>query len=233
MATKGEVMKKNWKQGFTLIELLVVIAIIAVLASLLVPAVQSALQSAYRADDTSNIRSATQAMMNYSFDHDDEIVAWDWGARFQGYIYQVIPYLGGPESPQWQEAITTLRKYRSKVVLDRDILYVSGSPGWSLPSYTTASTRVDPRNPNYMKLMEIKNANRQIYAALGFGVFDETAGQDSSFTLPATRPAGLKDLHIYFPYEGQTPAGFFDGHVEMVSPKIPLDMLTNGGRRTR
>ncbi len=218
--------RRRWA-GFTLIELLVVIAIIAVLASLLVPAVQKGIRAAYRVDDTSNIRSATQAMMNYSFDHDDEIVAWDWNARFQGYIYQVIPYLGGPESPTWSEALTTLQKFRSKAVVDRSLLYVSGAPGWSLPRYATATTRVDKRNPNYMRLSEIKNPNRQIYAALGFGVFDETSGQDPAFTLPDSRPAGARDLHIYFPYDGKGPAGFFDGHVEVIEPVIPLDMLTN------
>jgi len=81
------------KPGFTLVELLVVIAIIGVLVALLLPAVQTARESARRAQCSNNLRQVGLAMTQYADTYKSAFPVGEYSCCWGTWLVALLPYI--------------------------------------------------------------------------------------------------------------------------------------------
>ena len=86
------------QKSFTLIELLVVIAIIAILAAMLLPALNKARMTAQKSSCQGNLKSMGSAVQMYTSDHEDTLPGLNglsnyWNAWWKA---RIAPYMGIP-----------------------------------------------------------------------------------------------------------------------------------------
>jgi prepilin-type N-terminal cleavage/methylation domain-containing protein/prepilin-type processing-associated H-X9-DG protein len=123
-------------RGFTLVELLVVIAIIAVLISILLPALARARDSAYTIQCSSNIRQILLMCQLYQNDNFGYLPAWDCGYAGDG--YGSIGWSDNALKVQYRGAMSQIVAYTTPTP-DQE-------PNTRLPPYFFCPSDLDPND---------------------------------------------------------------------------------------
>jgi len=227
------------RHAFTLVELLVVIGIIALLISMLLPALNRAREQSRRIVCASQLRQIGMATLQYTLSNKGHLLAPAWGGSYspkpgpwqenlQDFIYWTGPKLARQDKRDVSDSPIALylgvkadkliQMFRcpDDVIEDNTagypLSYSMNCTGW-VPHDSDPNGRA-VRKGNAFTPLDVLNQWRNPARKICYYDESERSAQDGAFFW--ANPAD----HIPGRHDHQTNACFFDWHVEMVDPQL-------------
>lgn len=226
----------SFRLTFTLVELLLVISVIAILTSMLLPALNKARDKARAIQCTSNVKQSATGMTMYANDYKN--------------LVQIYLYTGSVEY-RWNR-----RLYESKYITNRNIFvcptaeprkYTSDSYTYgaimSIPAKDKIELTSTGANPRwtFLRLGNLKKPSN--YIILGDNSYSSTTSNADKFLWQYSSMYFSGDFIIHLRHQNQANIAFADGHVKasagadvaanariMYSPTNPtVKVLTQNG----
>ncbi len=249
---------RRQSRGFTLVELLVVIGIIALLISVLLPALQRARSQAVATACLANQRSFGQALIIYANDSNGWVGRDGFGGWGAFTPMLLAPKMGLPQPDtalvnDIDATIAYLRQYpvfRCPAVSDGDYVLGYAVNSLDIENYLKKGTYQEKGSDpaGFSKIAKIPNTSQTAFEvevnmtslaanALGqYNVWNGANNGDLPFTLAGSpsvsgqrRMIAADDLR----HRGRTTICFFDGHAELVkidAGAITASLLNTGSR---
>ena len=208
-------MKKS--MYFTLIELLVVIAIIAILAGMLLPALNKARGKARAISCSSNMKNSQTQMLMYADSFEGLMPLWAKAVKYGGassWAHVIFDAGFGDDKTGVCPAATN-----NKTVYEEDndakrMMKVSGvfCMNWSTPYRPACYTMVDNYAEEFINTKGIKSAS-------SVPVLHDSAFNNTNTQQYCIMARNQNTSCLYFRHDGRANVSFADGHVEALENK--------------